>query len=550
MQQFNPIDAALLFLETPSTPFHVSMTCIYDPSTCPGDAPTFEDIVEAVRVSLPGAPSFRRKIVRVPFDVDYPYWVEDEHFDLEYHMRHLALPKPGNWEQFRTQVSRIISRPLDLSRPPWEITVIEGLDNVKGLSKGCFALVLKVHHCAIDGQAGVALFTLLQQDSPNKKPAVLKDTWKPEPVPEEKELIKNAWINGVKKPAKIARLVWTNRSSLFKAVVHEEHEDEHADHEEDEHVVVPKTPWQGKVSPHRIFDDVRCTLEELKRVRSVVPGSTINDVCLTIVAEGMRRYLKAKNKLPKHSLLTAVPIATRTPEQAKAGGNQISLTRVMLRTDIEDPIERLEAITTETSAKKAMQNGVVMKTILDVVYNLPGTLVGLAAKAAPTLVLRSDEGVICNTMVTNVPGPLQPMYLLGAKNVYSTGCSPLMEGGGLLHAVSSFHGDFLFTFTACRELVKDSDFYRQCLEDAVKAVIGRADKELAKPRRALPDKKEPASKKAATTKSSATRKRTAIKKKSVTRKSAASKKQAATPAKSAAKKPVAKKSAASKTAAS
>ena len=118
-----------------------------------------DDIVEAVSATLPAAPTFRRRIVRVPLDLDYPYWIEDEHFDLEYHMRHLALPKPGDWKQFRAQVARLVARPLDLTRPPWELTVIDGLDGIEGLPPGCFANVLKVHHAAIDGVAGVELFS-------------------------------------------------------------------------------------------------------------------------------------------------------------------------------------------------------------------------------------------------------------------------------------------------------------------------------------------------------------------------------------------------------
>ena len=468
MQQFNPIDAALLFLERPRTPFHVSMINIYDPSTCPGKRPTFEDIVETVRLSLPGAPPFRRKIVRVPFDVDYPYWVEDEYFDLEYHMRHLALPKPGNWEQFRKQVSRIISRPLDLTKPPWEITVIEGLDNVESLPSGCFALVIKVHHCAIDGQAGVALQTLLHQDSPDKAPRMLKETWQPEEVPGNFELLKGAWINGFKRPATILRLMLSNASGLLKAAL----DDYQTDDDENE-IVVPKTILNGPISAHRIFDDVRCSLDDLKRVRKVVEGATINDVCLTIVAECLRRYLGSKDALPELPLISQMPIATRTPEQAKAGGNQISITRVSLHTDIVDPLERLKAITAETKRKKAVQDGVVMSTILDVVYNLPGTLVGLAARVAP--LVAANATVFCNTMVTNVPGPREPLYLLGARNIHSSGYSPLMNGGGLLHSVTSFQNTFLFCYSACPDVLPDSKFYSACLKEAIREVVAAAD---------------------------------------------------------------------------
>lgn len=472
MHQLNPIDTALLMLETPQTPCHVSMISIYDPSTCPRKAPTFEDIVEAVRISLPAAASFRRKIVRVPFDVDFPYWIEDADFDLEFHMRHLALPKPGNWQQFRAQVSRLISRPLDLSRPPWEMTVIEGLDSIEGLPPGCFATVLKIHHCAIDGQAGMALVTALHQDGPQKKPVKLEDTWEPEAAPGNREMMARAWVSTIRRPVAIARLLLSNARSLVGAAFNDVRSDD-----EDGDRVVPELVFNSTISAQRIFDVASCSLADLKRIRQQVEGATINDVCLTIVAEAMRRYLEAKGQLPKESLVTAVPISTRTPEQAQAGGNQVSVTFVAMRTDIADPIERLAAIAAETRQKKAVQAGVVMSVLLDVVHNLPGALVGAVGRVLPIVSLNAKAMV--NTMLTNVPGPMEPIYLLGAKVVHSTGCPPLLHGGGLLHSVGSYNGEFTFSFTACRTQLPDADFYRECLETAIKEVVKAAGKPAA-----------------------------------------------------------------------
>lgn len=475
MYQLNPIDTAFLLAENTKTPAHVTMISIYDPSTCPGKPPTFEDIVEAVRLGLPLAPSFRRKIVRVPLDLDFPYWVEDEDFDLDYHMRHMGLPKPGNWKQFRTQASRLVSRPLDMSRPPWEMTVIEGLDSIDGLPPGCFATVLKIHHCAIDGKSGLAMVSALHQDSPDASPRKVMDTWKPEPVPSNRALMTRAWINGFRRPVAIARLLLANTSPLLRAAFDEIRSDE----DDDRGRVIPKLKFNGQVTANRIFDDVRCSLADLKLIRKEVEGVTINDVCLTIVAEGLRRYLEAKGELPVQSLVTAVPISTRTPDQA-VGGNQLSATMVSLRTDIVDPMERLAAIAQETRAKKAMQGGVVMSVLLDVVHNLPGALVGTAMRAFP-LVLANAK-VLCNTMVTNVPGPIAPLYLLGAKCTYTTGCPPLFDGNGLLHSVSSNNGEFMFSFTTCPELLPDVDFYRDCLEAAVKEVIRAAGGVASRPR--------------------------------------------------------------------
>lgn len=445
---------------------HVSMINIYDPSTCPGPAPTFQEIKEAVRVSLPVAPSFRRKIARVPMDLDYPYWVEDEDFNLNFHLRHLALPRPGDWAQFRTQVSRLVERPLDLSRPPWEITIIEGLDSLEGLPAGCFALVIKIHHCAIDGKAGVTLVTALHQDSPERMPVELEDDWEPELEPTQRELLLAAWKNSIRRPLKVARLLLSNAPGLLHSAYRELMSD-HSDKE----MMVPDTRFIGPVSAHRIYDDVTCTLQDLKNARSAVEGATINDVCLTIVGGALRRYLEAKAELPEEPLIAVVPISIGTPEQAAAGGNQVTVMRVSLRTDVEDPIERLKTIAQETRGKKATQSGVVMSTLLDVVYNLPGALVGAASRAVPVIASRTR---VANTMVTNVPGPVQPMYFLGARHIYSTGCPPMMDGMGLMHSVCSYEGKFLFSFVACSEMMPDADFYHQCMVDSVNSIKGMA----------------------------------------------------------------------------
>jgi diacylglycerol O-acyltransferase / wax synthase len=468
MLQFNPIDAALLFLENTRTPFHVSSVSIYDPSSCPDGPPSFEDIVEAIRRSLPAVKPFRRKIVRVPLDLDYPYWVEDEDFDLEFHMRQIALPAPGNWEQFRTQVSRLISRPVDLSRSPWEMTVIEGLDNLEGLPPGCFATVLKIHHCAIDGETGVALINAIHSDSPKTELKELDDDWQPEQMPSNRHLLIRAAANGTRRPVAVTRLVLSNARKLVKAAFAELRNDD-----DDENLSAPPTVLNAPVSAHRIFDFTLASLSDLKRARKAVPGATINDVCLTIVAGCLRRYLEAKDSLPSAPLVTVVPISTRTPDQVGEGGNQIAITRISMYTHIADPIERLRAIAESTREKKAMQDGVVMNVLLDVVHNLPGALVGVASRTVPLLVAKGNS--FANTMVTNVPGPMQPIYFLGARAVHMYGSPPLMDGAAILHSVGSYNGEFMFCFTACRDLLPDPDFYGDCLRAATQDVVTAAD---------------------------------------------------------------------------
>ena len=151
MKQMQGLDAAFVAMESPAGPAHIGSILIYDPSTAPNGFVRFKDILNFIRGRLHLADIMRQKMVKVPFGIDYPYWVNDSSFDLEFHVRHVALPSPGDWRQLYIQAARIFARPLDLSRPPWEVTVIEGLDNVEGVAKGSYAMVTKVHHSAIDG---------------------------------------------------------------------------------------------------------------------------------------------------------------------------------------------------------------------------------------------------------------------------------------------------------------------------------------------------------------------------------------------------------------
>lgn len=472
MQQFNPVDAALLYLETRRTPMHVAMVYIYDVTSCPGGAPTFEDIQDEVLACLPNVPQFRRKIVHTPLRADYPYWIEDGDFDLDYHMRHTSLPRPGGWRELREMFARIISRPLDLSRPPWELTIIDGLNNVEGVPPGGFAVCLKIHHCAIDGKSGVALANAMHHGTPAGRVKRVKDKWKPEPIPSKFSLATKSWLNNVKRSSKITGLLWKNSASLLRAGL----SNQRSADDKRRKFAVPETIFSGKVSAHRIYDEVRCPLDDVKLVRKSVQGATINDVAITIVAECMRNYLLERDALPNEPLVAIVPIAINSEQAAKSGGNQVNVTRISMRTDIADPIERLRAITQATSKMKSMQGGLVMKTMLDVVYSLPGQFVGLAARAAPLAL--NAAGMPSNTMVTNVPNSQVPLYFLGARMVRSFGTAPLMDGGKVMHAVSSYCGEFIVNFTACRTAFDHVDDYVRTLQQAIATVIAAGQKAL------------------------------------------------------------------------
>jgi len=167
MRQLSVTDTSMLAYESPRTPNHVTTIGIYDPSTSPTGAPSYEQIADKLVACLASAPALREKLAFLPLGLDRPYWIDDPEFDIEFHLRHLALPRPGNKRQFRAQIGRLHARPLDLTRPPWEMTIIDGVDAVDGMPTGCFATVLKMHHAAVDGQSGVQLLQLMHDLSPD-----------------------------------------------------------------------------------------------------------------------------------------------------------------------------------------------------------------------------------------------------------------------------------------------------------------------------------------------------------------------------------------------
>lgn len=399
MKQLSWMDNMFFLLESPRTPSQVAMVLVYDPSTAPSGQVTFEDLTRRFRERLPLVGIFRRRAVFVPLGLDHAYWLEDPNFDLDYHLRHIALPKPGDWRQFCTQVARLNSRPLDLTRPPWECTMIEGLDGIDRFPKGCFALSLKVHHAAIDGVAGAEVVNAINDQSPDAPVAPIEDGWRPESEPTPWELLARSLIHAVTRPLDAMRLATANVSPLLR--------ERSAPRRRPKLVAtVPRTRFNGKVTAHRVFDATGYPLDVMRRIKAAVPGATVNDVALAYAGGGMLRYLNAKGERPESSLVATAPISTRRPGQRPGEGNELSMMQVPMHTDVDDPLERLAAIHDSTSRSKAAQQGVAAETLREMSQVIPGALIGVAMRGLAALPL--DGPVVSNTLVTNVPGPKDP----------------------------------------------------------------------------------------------------------------------------------------------
>ncbi|MDO8290564.1 MAG: wax ester/triacylglycerol synthase family O-acyltransferase [Parvibaculum sp.] len=460
MEQLSAMDASFLYFETPNAPMHIGSVAIYDQSTVKGGILGFKEILKNYEARLHMARSFRQRVVRVPLSLDHPYWLEDPDFDLEYHVRHIALPKPGDWRQLCIQVARLHARPMDTTRPLWEFTVIEGLDNVEGLPKGSFAVVAKVHHAAIDGVSGAEMTAAIHDLDINAVPTPPAKPWVAERMPNAVELLSRTSVNNVRQPFKLAQVVVQSVPALARLGIG-------LSAGKLKRVgTVPRTRFNGKVSPHRVFDGRSFKLSDIRAIKNAVPGATVNDAVIAIVGGALNKYLSAHHELPKDSLIAMAPISVRPKDQQKAAGNQVSAMSVAVRSDIADPLARLQAVFESTTNSKEMTNAIGASTLTDYSQFIPSTVAGLAARLYTNLGLANRITPFFNTVITNVPGPQVPLYMTGARLVTQFGLGPILDGMGIIHPIFSYCGEITISFTSCREMMPDPDFYAQCIEDS------------------------------------------------------------------------------------
>jgi WS/DGAT/MGAT family acyltransferase len=478
VRQLSGLDAFMYYQESPRTPNHLGPLMTYDPTTAPGGELTFEQfrahVANRVVATLP---ELRQRLRRVPLDLDRPYWVDDEHIDLDIHLRHTALPAPGNWDQLCTQVARIHARPLDLTRPPWEMWFIEGLNTVQGCPPGSFALYLKIHHAAIDGVAGVQLITALHDSDPvssaDPGAATAEEHGESGGAPSTTRMLATAAVHLVRTPDALVRfaapLVSRTAPGLAARLPGLVASAPRAPAalpralralSRPRELVGPATRFGGRVSSHRVFDAVRIPLASLKAIRAVAPGATVNDVAVALVAGGLRTYLLEKDELPDRPLSTIMPISVRVP--GAEGGNHVTMVPVTVATHLADPVERLAATRDATRAAKGMSTALGAHALMDVSHALPGALLGVGVRAVNRFNVIAAASV-ADTTITNVPGPPDPMYLAGARSVTQTGLTPLLDGMGLFHAMTSYCGEATIAFTACQVMMPDPERYTGAL---------------------------------------------------------------------------------------
>jgi len=460
MQQLTGLDTSFLNMETATTYGHVSGLAVYDPRTAAAPA-TLEDVKSLILERIHLLPPYRRRLVEVPFGLDHPYWIEDPDFDIDFHVRHIGLPPPGDSRQLAEQVSRIVARPLDRSRPLWELYLIEGLEG------GYVAQLTKIHHCAIDGVSGTEILGVLLDLTPEpRKVEPPRRAWRPEPRPTDVEMMARGALAVLGTPRKGFRLgrravrhLPQLAASLGFELPGSQLIDRLMGRKPDPMLsqaptVAPRTSFNDRITPHRRFAFGSLDLADVKDIKKQL-GVTVNDVVLALCASALRRYLQERGELPADPLIAMVPVSVRTEAQQGSFGNQVSAMTTSLHTHVTDPVQRLECIHESMRIAKEQHQALPANLLQDFAQFAPPAVAARAARVIARATAANWMDVPFNVVISNVPGPQFPIYGLGAKLVAHYPVSAINDGVGLNITVQSYDGSLDFGIIACRELMPD-----------------------------------------------------------------------------------------------
>lgn len=458
------LDASFLFMENATTPMHAGGLAIFSP---PPGGFDHERLVRLIRQRISYVPRYRMRVRDVPFGVARPVWVDDERFDVTYHVRRSALPKPGTRDQLNELVARLLSRPLDRSRPLWEMYLVEGLDD------GNFAIVSKSHQALVDGLSAVDIAQVMLD--PTEETAVVPvDSWRPRIEPTDVELLSQAFTELATRPASAfeaardtvsdvshtAARVGQRAAGMLSAALA---------------VARPpaSSPLNVPIGEQRRFATVDLKLADLKRIRTSL-GGTVNDVVLAVVAGALRSWLLARGEgVAQGDVLKALlPISVAVPSatSGEAGGNRVSATLVELPVGEPDPAVRLQQISFQLAQLEEGGHFVGADAIVNIAGFGPPTLHALGARVGSTL-----SSKVYNLVITNVPGPQRPLFAAGSRMLAAYPVVPLTRNQALSIGLISYDGGVYFGLYADRDALPDLHILVACLEESADELLARCE---------------------------------------------------------------------------
>lgn len=450
LERLSAVDASFLTNESSASHMHIGGILIFE-----GPPPRYVDLVEHVRGRLDQVPRFRQRLVVPPLDAGRPLWADDTNFNLSYHVRHTALPEPGGENQLKRLAARVFSQRLDRSKPLWEMWLVQGLERDR------FALLTKTHHAAVDGIAGVDIGTVLFDFEPVPEPAPVEDGWRPRAAPTTTDLIARGVTDAAATPVRLAE-------RAVEAVRHPEIAARRVV-EALEGVTeiagalanpAPDVPLNCEIGPHRRFTWARSELATFKRIKDTL-GGTVNDVVLAVVTGALRRWLDTRGiRTEGLELRALVPVSIRTEDERGAAGNKLAAMRGPLPVYVEDPVRRLRVVSEQMEGLKRSKQALGAEVISRFNDFAPPTLLAQAARI-------NFSTRLFNLIVTNVPGPQMPLYVLGRKLEEVFPVAFLPENHALAVAIMSYNGRVCFGLLADYDSMEDVETIAAGLEQSL-----------------------------------------------------------------------------------
>jgi WS/DGAT/MGAT family acyltransferase len=451
VQQLDGLDTSFLNMETATQRGHVGGVVIVDPSTAPNGW-GFASLRRLIEERIHLLPPFRRRLAPVPLDIDHPYWVEDEHFDLDFHLRHIAVPPPGGPTELAALVARIHERPLDRARPLWEMYLIEGL------ADGRAATYTKLHHAAIDGVSGAEILTILLDPDPAGRPIdPPEQEWVGEAVPKPMALLARSAVRTATNPMRALRVGYTLARSIpglkplqsLPALVGIGRDRD--DFLSRPSLIAPHSLLNRPITPHRRWAFDTIPLETVKVIKSRA-ATTVNNVVISATAGAVRTWMLTQGDLPERSLQALIPISVRTDEDQGAIGNRVSGMIAPIGTHLADPVERLEFVHQTMQVAKETHLATPATLLQDFAQFAPPAVAARAARLA----YHSGRGgrwTPFNLVISNIPGPHFPLFLAGARLEGHYPVSTITDGAALNITLHSYLGQLCFGLVADRDLV-------------------------------------------------------------------------------------------------
>jgi diacylglycerol O-acyltransferase / wax synthase len=466
MKQLTGLDASFLYMETPTTFGHVNGLAFYTRPTPEYDP--YSEVYRRFDAMVGQLEPLRRRLVTVPFGLDHPYWIDDPAFDLDYHVRHIGLAPPGAADQLADQVSRIVGRAMDRSRPLWEVYVIEGL------ADGRWAMLTKFHHATVDGAAGVMMLNLITDPTPAGRPDLEPTPWEGEQPPSMQDLLGRTArslvtnpLGGIRTQLRLAQQVAeaAGLSSVGDVASRVRNKipligKDSGEATEGEAKVklpltqAPPTPWNRSITSHRRFAMRGTSLENIKALR-VATGATVNDIVMAVCAGALRTYLLRHDALPKDPLRAMVPVSIRTGNETDPWTNRVSAIVADLPTNLADPLERLARCREAMGEAKGQLDLIPADALVQGAQTALPVVATAAMRLATRLRIADRVNLPFNLVISNVPGPREPLYFAGAKLENYIPVSIVTEGMGLNITVHSYVDRIDFGLVASRELMPD-----------------------------------------------------------------------------------------------